>query len=207
MRSVPNAITLVRLLLVPFFVVLLIDSGDFSRYLAVAIFIFAALTDFLDGVIARRLGAVTDFGKLLDPLADKLLVMAALVMLAGMKLDQYGLPCRPGDACILGASWVPAWMVVLILGREFWVTGVRAVAAEGGFVLAAGSGGKIKSAMQMTAIPMILIHDVELSIPFSPATTSCYTVGLYLLFFSVVVSYWSAVEYSFAALGARKRPS
>lgn len=204
MKTIPNFLTCVRLFLVPIFVFILLNPSDFCRYLAASIFIFAAFTDFLDGSLARRYGAVSNFGKLLDPLADKLLVMAALVMLTSMKLDQYGLPCRQGDACILSESWVPAWMTILILGREFWVTGIRAIAADRGIILAAGSGGKIKSILQMVAIPLILIHDIELAIPFSAANTSCYIAGLYLLFFSLIVSYWSAVEYSIVVFGQVK---
>lgn len=207
MRSIPNVITIIRLFIVPFFVILLLNPNDFFRFLAAAIFLFAALTDFLDGVIARRWKAVSNFGKLLDPLADKLLVMSALVMMTAMKLDQYGLPCRPGNACLLSNSWVPPWMVVLILARELWVTGIRAVAAEQGLVLAAGFGGKLKNVLQMTAIPLILIHDIELAIPFSATNTTCYIAGLYLLFFSLVVSYWSAVEYSFTVLSTQKKPA
>lgn len=190
----------------PLFVVILLNPTDISRYFAAGVFIFAALTDFLDGAIARKYGVVSNFGKLFDPLADKLLVMSALVVLVGMKLDQYGLPCQPGDSCILSQSWVPPWMVVLILGRELWVTGIRAVAAQRNLVLEATSGGKLKSFLQMMAIPLILIHDIELSIPFSAANTTCYIVGLYLLFFSLVVAYWSAVEYSFRVFNLSPPP-
>lgn len=202
MRSIPNFITSIRLVLVPLFILILTNPSDFSRYLAACIFIFAAFTDYLDGAIARHYGAVSNFGKLFDPLADKLLVMSGLIMLTSMKLDSYGLPCRIGDSCDLGQSWVPSWMVIMILGREFWVTGVRAVAAEKGMILAAAAGGKLKSFLQMVAIPLILIHDIELAIPFSSVNTNCYITGLYLLFLSLVVSYWSAIEYSFTVLGA-----
>ena len=178
------------------------NPTDSYRYFAASVFIFAAFTDYLDGAIARSYGAVSNFGKLFDPLADKLLVMSALIILNSMQLDQYGLPCHPGDACILSTSWVPAWMVILILGRELWVTGVRAVSAEKGIILSAGAGGKVKSFLQMIAIPLILIHDLEFTIPFSSANTTCYIIGLYLLFFSIIVAYWSAIEYSFAVLGS-----
>ena len=206
-RSIPNFITTLRLFLVPLFVITLLNPTDIFRYVAACIFVFAAITDYLDGAIARHYSAISNFGKLFDPLADKLLVMSGLIMLCSMKLDQYGLPCRPGDSCVLGESWVPSWMVILILSREFWVTGVRAVAAERGIILGAGSGGKLKSFLQMIAIPLVLVHDIEIVIPFSSANTSCYIAGLYLLFFSVIVSYWSAIEYTFAIFGADRAPS
>ena len=91
MRSIPNYITGLRLALVPVFVVLLINPSDWGRYLAAAVFVVAALTDYLDGLLARRWHAVSNLGKLFDPLADKLLVMSALVMLSGQRLDVYGM--------------------------------------------------------------------------------------------------------------------
>lgn len=196
MKSLPNLITSFRLLMVPFFLVVTLSAADTYRYIGAIIFIIAGISDYLDGLLARYYNAESNFGKLFDPLADKLLVLSALVVLAGYKLDQYGLPCLPGEACLLSNSWVPPWMVILILGRELWVTGIRAIAAEQGQVLAAAFGGKLKSFLQMVAIPMILIHDVEISMPFSDSNTTSYVLGLYLLFFSLIVAYWSAFEYT-----------
>lgn len=196
MKTLPNLITFSRLLLVPVFILVTLSPADSNRYLGAIVFIIASFSDYLDGALARMYKAETNFGKLLDPLADKLLILSALVVLTGFKLDQYGLPCLPGESCMLSGSWVPGWMVAVILGRELWVTGIRAVAAERGLVLAAGMGGKLKSFLQMMAIPLILIHDIEIVVPFSSSNTSCYVVGLYLLFLSMIVAVWSAVEYT-----------
>jgi CDP-diacylglycerol--glycerol-3-phosphate 3-phosphatidyltransferase len=195
-KTLPNLITFSRLLLVPVFLLITLSPTDSNRYLGAVVFIIASLSDYLDGAIARMYKAESNFGKLFDPLADKLLVLSALVVLSGYKLDQYGLPCLPGESCLLSNSWVPSWMVVIILGRELWVTGIRAMAAEQGLVLAAGFGGKLKSFLQMSAIPLLLVHDVEIVIPFSDTNTSCYVAGIYLLFLSLIVAIWSAVDYT-----------
>lgn len=195
-KALPNIITFSRLLLVPVFLLITLSPADANRYLGALVFIIASLSDYLDGAIARRYKAESNFGKLFDPLADKLLVLSALVVLTGYKLDQYGLPCLPGESCLLSTSWVPSWMVVIILGRELWVTGIRAMAAEQGFLLGAGFGGKLKSFLQMSAIPLILVHDLEIVLPFSATNASCYVIGMYLLFLSLIVAIWSAVDYT-----------
>ncbi|MFR8071428.1 MAG: CDP-diacylglycerol--glycerol-3-phosphate 3-phosphatidyltransferase, partial [Anaerovoracaceae bacterium] len=115
------------------------------RYAAAVIFILAALTDMLDGHIARKNNLVTNFGKLMDPLADKLLVMSALICLS-----------QVGD--------VPGWMVIVILGREFIITGMRQVAAAQGIVIAAGTTGKIKTITQMIAIPLLILENWPFSL-------------------------------------------
>src|SRR5262245_55607250 len=125
MQNIPNILTFLRLALIPLFVVLMIDPNPELTHAATLVFIIAAFTDYLDGVLARKFSAVSEFGKLADPLADKILVMAALVMLVAQRSDVYGEP------------WVPGWMVVLILAREIWVTGLRAVAASRGVIVAA----------------------------------------------------------------------
>ena len=156
---------------------------------ATVVFIFSAITDFLDGYLARRNGQVSDFGKLMDPIADKILVMAALVMLVA----QRGL--------FNAEPWVPAWMVVMILAREIWINGVRSFAASQGIVVAAGNLGKIKSFAQMVAIPLLLLHDMVLV-----ETTYRFTAQFFgerLLLLSIVFSYWSAVEYTFAVFGGK----
>lgn len=181
-HKIPNIITLLRLGLIPVFVVLLIDPSKNMVFIAAIVFAFAALTDFIDGFIARRLGAVSDIGKLLDPLADKILVMAALVMLVAQRSD------------LDGAPWVPAWLVVLILAREIWVTGIRGIAASHGMVVAAGKSGKFKSGFQMVAIILLLLHDYKLKI-FGIYMT-CQIIGLNLLLLSILLSYLSAFEYT-----------
>ena len=184
--ELPNYLTFLRLALIPVFVILMLDPTKGMIYIATAVFMFAAFTDYLDGIIARRFNCVSDTGKLLDPLADKLLVMSALVMLVAQRSDQYGEP------------WVPGWMVVMVLAREIWVTGLRGVAAAKGVVVAAGNAGKVKSVLQMVAIVFLLLHDARFSI-FGIRLT-CQVFGLYLLFLSIAFSYWAATEYSVTIL-------
>lgn len=183
---IPNWLTLVRIILIPVFVVLLIDPTPGSRRGATIIFILAAITDYLDGVFARRLGAVSDLGKLLDPLADKILVAAALIMLVGMRDDYYGDP------------YVPAWLVVVILSREFWVTGLRGVAAVRGQVVQAGGSGKLKSVLQMVGIVLLLLSDPTVS--FGGRMLSSHFIGMNLLVLSVLFSVIGAYQYSVAVL-------
>ena len=140
--NLPNKLTMGRIFAIPvFIVVFLLDY----RYAAAVIFILAALTDMLDGHIARKNNQVTNFGKLMDPLADKLLVMSALICLS-----------QVGD--------VPGWMVIVILGREFIITGMRQVAAAQGIVIAAGTTGKIKTITQMIAIPLLILENWPFSL-------------------------------------------
>jgi CDP-diacylglycerol--glycerol-3-phosphate 3-phosphatidyltransferase len=181
-KNVPNYITSVRLILVPVFVLLMANPTPFSHFLAVAVFIIAALTDFLDGIIARRFAVISDFGKMLDPLADKLLVMAALVMLVGKRDGLFGDP------------WVPAWMVFLVLAREIWITGMRGVAASRGVVVAANNSGKVKNVLQVVSIVFLLLHHPKLEV--AGAMVTFQVIGLYLLLFSILVSYWGAYGYT-----------
>ncbi len=183
----PNGLTYLRLLLVPVFVLLMIDPAPGMVYIATLIFVFASLTDYLDGYIARAYSVVSDTGKLLDPLADKILVMAALVMLVAQRSD------------IDGAPWVPAWMVVLLLARELWVTGLRAVAAGRGVVMGASQSGKIKSLFQMAAIALLLLH---YPVRIFGVVLSPQLLGVNLLLVSLAFSLWSAGEYTWLVLGA-----
>ncbi len=182
-KRLPNWLTFLRLALIPVFVFFLLNPTPDSLRTAAVIFVFAALTDYADGILARRYAAITDFGKLLDPLADKILVMAALVMLVGVQDSS----CRP---------IIPAWMVVLILARELWITGLRAFAAKDGTVVSAKSGGKVKSALQMVSILALLLH--EYSATALGFRVPMQFVGLNLLVISLVFSYISAVDYSLA---------
>lgn len=188
-KKIPNWLTFIRLALIPVFVAFLIEPSRASLNIAAIIFVLAAITDYADGIIARRYKAITDFGKLFDPLADKILVMAALVMLVAVRDDQ----------CI---SFVPGWMVVLILAREFWVTGLRAYAAKDGNVVAAKSGGKVKSFLQMVAILALLLHDY--SIGFMGYKVTYQLIGLNILLVSLVFSYVSAFDYSISILAPHK---
>ena len=131
--NVPNALTMLRILAVPVIVVALLDETPNGDTLAAAVFALAAATDGLDGYIARSRGSVTTFGKLMDPLADKLLVTAALVAL--VSLDR-----------------LAAWVAMVIIAREFAVTGLRAIAAERGIVISASWLGKVKTVLQIAAV-------------------------------------------------------
>ena len=188
-KKLPNWLTFLRLALIPIFIAFLIDPSRSSLNIAAVIFVCAAITDYADGILARRYAAITDFGKLFDPLADKILVMAALVMLVSVA-DQ---------RCM---SFVPGWMVVLILAREFWVTGLRAFAAKDGNVVAAKSGGKVKSFLQMISILALLLHDYTVTI-FGFEVTYQF-LGLNLLLVSLAFSYISAFEYSLSILAPQK---
>ncbi len=141
--NLPNKLTLARVLLVPFFVAfLLVEFGNgANRWIALAIFILASLTDLLDGYIARRDHLITNLGKFMDPLADKLLVSSALI-------------------CLVGQGKAPAWMVAVIIGRDFIISGLREVAADNGRVIAASYWGKFKTTFQMVMI-CLMIADLE----------------------------------------------
>jgi len=185
-KQIPNWLTYIRLGLVPLFVILLLDPSGGTAKAAGVVFIIAAITDFLDGFIARKMGAESDFGKLMDPLVDKMLVLSALIMLVSLRSLESG------------NSWVPGWMVVLVVVREIWVTGLRGVAASRGVVVPAGIWGKLKSALQMVAIPMVLFYDVEISLLGLNLTSQVW--GLNLLLVSIVCSYIGAYEYTASIL-------
>ena len=135
-------------------------------------FFLACLSDFFDGYLARRWGISTTLGTLLDPLADKLIVAAALIMLAGMERTPN----------------VPSWMIVVIIGREIAVTGLRAVALGQGMVLAAEELGKYKMVFQMFALHGLLLHYHFLGIDF-------HLAGMYFLWISLVIALWSGIDY------------
>ena len=172
LANLPNIITFVRILLIPVLVVILTSPGPLASVLATLTFFLACLSDFLDGYLARRWGLSTTLGKLLDPLADKLIVAAALIMLAGMER----LPA------------VPSWMVVVIIGREIAVTGLRAVALGQGVVLAAEELGKYKMIFQMFALHGLLLHYHFVGVDF-------HVAGMYFLWISLVISLWSGIDY------------
>jgi CDP-diacylglycerol--glycerol-3-phosphate 3-phosphatidyltransferase len=168
----PNLLSLLRIALLPLLVYFLTDPGPLYGGLAALTFFVASLTDFFDGYLARRHGQTTTLGKFLDPLADKLIVTAALVML--IAIDR--------------SPRVPAWMVVVIIGREIAVTGLRAIAASEGIVLAAEELGKYKMIFQTFAIHCLLIHYPYLTIHF-------YVGGMYFLWIALVLGVWSGVDY------------
>ena len=129
--NLPNKLTMLRMILIiPFVICMLIGGEGNLRFLALAIFIIASLTDTLDGYLARRDNLITDFGKFMDPLADKLLVCAALV-------------------CLVDMDRLPAWVLIIIISREFAISGFRLIASDNGIVIAAGWWGKAKTVVQM----------------------------------------------------------
>ncbi len=170
--TLPNTLSLIRIVLIPLLVYFLTDGGPFFSWLATAIFFIACLTDFFDGYLARRHAATTTLGKLLDPLADKLMVVAVLIMLVAMDRSPR----------------VPAWMVVITVVREIAITGLRGIALSEGLVLQAEELGKYKMLLQIFALHGLLIHYPYLSIDF-------HLVGMYFLWISMIVGVWSGVAY------------
>lgn len=140
--NLPNKLTMFRVVLIPFFVLfMLVDITNVDKWIALAIFIVASLTDLLDGKIARKYNLVTNFGKFMDPLADKLLVCSALI-------------------CLVELSMLPAWIVIIIIAREFIISGFRLIASDNGVVIAASYFGKFKTTFQMVMI-CLMIADIE----------------------------------------------
>ena len=176
--NLPNKLTILRIILVPVFLILLLNFNMYA--VSGIIFIIASLTDLADGKIARKYNLVTNFGKFADPLADKLLVSAALIAL-----------CAVGK---LSTSFVlGAWATFLIIAREFVVTGIRLVAAAEGTVIAAGMSGKIKTTIQMITIIYILFADLIVSLGM-PAVVSGIISNV-LVVASVVMTLYSGAEY------------
>lgn len=138
--NLPNALTLFRIFLVPFLVVVLLTKFDGREIVALAIFLVATATDFFDGWLARRRGEITTLGTLLDPIADKLLISAAFISLVDVGL-------------------APAWMVVVVVGREFAVTGLRSIASGQGIVISASNWGKAKMASQIAAVSLLILSE------------------------------------------------
>ena len=170
--NLPNKLTLLRVCMIPVFMIFALIENGFCQFIAVALFLLASLTDYLDGYIARSCNLVTDFGKFMDPIADKLLVMSAMVILVAQ-------------------NRMPAWICVVMLAREFIISGFRLVAAGKGTVIAAGMTGKIKTVTQMVAIVMLFI--------FSSATGGgsgfFYFLSNVVLYASAILSIVSCVEY------------
>ena len=167
--NLPNKLTIFRVILIPFFVVfLLLDpSNQTYRYIADAIFIIASLTDTLDGKIARKYNLVKNYGKFMDPLADKLLVSAAMI-------------------CLIATGQLAAWIVIVIISREFIISGFRLIASDNGIVIAASYWGKFKTVFQMLMI-IVLIANIQM--PF-------FTVlGTILIYVALVLTIVSLIDY------------
>jgi CDP-diacylglycerol--glycerol-3-phosphate 3-phosphatidyltransferase len=178
--TTPNLLTAFRIALVPVLVVLLRDPGPFAGAVAAVLFVLGSLSDYYDGYLARKHGIVTTLGKFLDPLADKLLVVSVLIMLAAM-------PCAPDGAGVC-VPRVPSWLVVLIVGRELAVTGLRSIASSEGITLGAEELGKYKTIFQIFALTGLLLHERYAFVDF-------HLGGVYFLWIAVVMGLWSAVDY------------
>lgn len=164
--NLPNKLTMFRVILIPFFVVFLLAQpvGAASRWIALVIFIVASLTDLLDGKIARKYHLVTNFGKFMDPLADKLLVCSAMI-------------------CLIQLGQIPAWIVCVIIAREFAISGYRLIAAEKGSVIAANYWGKFKTTFQMIMVILMIADIPQLRI----LTSVIMWIALALTVISLVV--------------------
>ena len=167
--NLPISLTLLRIFFVPLLVVLLLTKGENLDLWAVAVFLAAAITDFFDGYFARRRRQITTLGILLDPIADKLLTSAAFISLVELRL-------------------APAWMVVIIVGREFAVSGLRAVASAQGYVLKASELGKTKMVMEVAAITAIVLEDHFVFL-------HGYHIGVILLWLVMLLALVSAAQY------------
>ena len=165
--NLPNKLTLARVIAVPFFIATYMLG---MYWIALVIFIAASFTDLLDGKIARARGLVTNFGKIMDPLADKVLVYSALCL-------------------FIEQGIIDAWMLIIILAREFAIAGMRAVAAAEGRVLAAGMSGKIKTVLQMIAVPMIMLAQALPNLPI------LMKLGYIVFVASLVMTVYSGGEY------------
>ena len=167
--NLPNKITVFRILMIPFFVAsMLIKEIPYHEIIAGVIFIIAALSDLVDGKIARRFNLVTNFGKFMDPLADKLLVQSALL-------------------CFVANGLLPAWIAIVIMSREFIISGFRLVAADKGIVIAAGYLGKLKTVFQMVMSVMLIFH---FSHPVWLATEQIFIWGSLILTIVSLVDYF-----------------
>ena len=167
--NLPNKLTIMRVILIPFFVFFLLSPyfPAYGNYIAVAIFIVASLTDMLDGKIARKYNLVTNFGKFMDPLADKLLVCSAMI-------------------CLIELDRLAAWIVIVIIAREFIISGFRLVASDNGVVIAASYWGKFKPTFQMLMV-IVLILDIQM--PFFQI------LGTVLTYVALILTVVSLIDY------------
>lgn len=169
LNTLPNWLTLLRILALPALILLTLSPGRGLGVAAALLFSAAAITDLLDGYFARRTGQVSSFGKLVDPIADKILVSTAFIMLIHLQR-------------------VPAWIVALIIAREFAVSGLRAYAGTQKIVIAAGFSGKVKTTLQILAVIALLVNEPLWGFPFKP-------LGWILLIAAFIATMWSGYRY------------
>ena len=169
--NLPNKITLLRVILIPFFIVFMMLDGSAFQWAALIVYVVASLTDFVDGQLARRMNLVTDFGKFMDPLADKMLVAAAMILFVERGI-------------------MPAWVVIVIIAREFIVSGFRMIAAEKGVGSAAGWWGKIKTAESMVMLVLILLFEA-----LGLHDGAVYVIEQVLIYLAMVLTIISMIDY------------
>lgn len=164
--NLPNKLTVLRVIMIPFFVAFMLTDigGEYGKYIALAIFVVASFTDLLDGHLARKHNLVTNFGKFMDPLADKLLVCSAMI-------------------CLVEMQRLAAWMVILIISREFIISGFRLIASDNGVVIAASYWGKFKTTFQML---MIILLILDLGGAFTLIETAVTWIALALTVISLI---------------------
>ena len=167
--NLPNKLTILRVIMIPFFVFFLLSGvgGSASKWIALVIFAAASITDTLDGYIARRDNLITDFGKFMDPLADKLLVCSAMI-------------------CLVEMGRIPAWIVIVIISREFIISGFRLIASDNGRVIAASYWGKFKTASQMVTV-ILLVLNIQ--------NTVFTVLGTVFIYISLVLTVVSLIDY------------
>ena len=167
--NLPNKLTIARMCMVPLFMIALMMNTDASRIVATVIFALASLTDMLDGQIARKYNMITNFGKLMDPLADKVLTAAAMI-------------------CLVELGDLAAWIAVLIIFREYLITGLRSVAASENIVVAANIWGKVKTVCQMFALMLLMLKPQIMAL--------CgVNIGLWLMYVAVILTVYSGLDY------------
>ncbi|MBP3624624.1 MAG: CDP-diacylglycerol--glycerol-3-phosphate 3-phosphatidyltransferase [Peptococcaceae bacterium] len=167
--NLPNKLTIARMCMVPLFIIALMMNTPASRLIATVIFALASLTDMLDGQIARKYNMVTNFGKLMDPLADKVLTAAAMI-------------------CLVELGDLAAWIAVVIIFREYLITGLRSVAASENIVVAANIWGKVKTVCQMIALMLLMVKPQIVDL--------CgINIGLWLMYVAVALTIYSGLDY------------
>lgn len=167
--NLPNGVAVIRIMAIPVILLLLFSTGRVFQMITALVFLLVALTDMLDGYFARRQKMVTTVGKFLDPLADKLLIVTALIAL-------------------ISARGIPLWMVIVIVGREIAVTGLRGIAMSEGIVISSSMIGKYKTAFEMTSIFCLILNGPFLSIDF-------HVIGMALLWVALILAVVSGIDY------------
>ena len=169
--SHPNFLTMCRVAAIPGIILLMLCPTRLSTFLAALLFSAAAITDYFDGFFARSRGLTSEFGKLMDPLADKLLVSSAFIMIASQ-------------------GWIPGWIICIIIGREIAITGLRNVMAENNEDVSASNLGKYKTGFQIAAIIPLLIHYPYFGINF-------HAIGMFFLWGALIYTVWSGIDYGY----------